>query len=620
MRHVSVSLLVFLLISVRGASAPAASHPEISVIPVGRIDLKRGEQEVIHRLPTGLNGPLAQPLVLVASQPWMSPDEGASALPTPQGGEAKERRPVAATIKITVGDKALPDWVLDRGGSAYVINRDTLRGNARYADGAIAMNVKLQSEAPSLSISVLGMPDPLLLGGGRMTSVDGPLLRFVEEARDPSVKAYFSALSKEITGRREEARAAYEALATASNPEAARFARRGLRMLSYQLRKRKLSGNYMEHYRWGLYLESCGFFDAAFQEFEECRIIDTTQGESEFRGGQCLERLGGRIEQYIHHMERAGTAAHEKDPTVWYCLVVIVKARDKVSLNPAQINHIKDQWLFMDRMLWGATHGAVRLVTSFYEVDGEPLLNGSVRRDRLSWPDDEMIETRGWYDSVICVRPRLSGEDRKAVEIGGADVGPNGAAIAAVFHDASWEQLLEAIYGHLRWAAVTSEVDAGLPTAADVVDCGVQPAPSKGHALRAALRYHFDRRTLRGLNIAEIPAEGSYLQLWQIEGPFPQPQTAANSRLPDKHVRDPVPAGAAKQVRRIVSKTDFIDLGKLMAHTGAARVRATSWVFLPEARSARSGSARMTGSPFGSMVGAFTLACDMPVASSLTRI
>jgi hypothetical protein len=589
MRHFPISLLMFFLISAQAPPASAASHSEITVIPAGQIVLKQGEQEVVHRLPTGLDGPLAQPLVLVAAQPWMSPDAIESPPQPPEDANAtgQSREPVAATIKFTVGDKTLPDWVLARGGSAYVINLDTLRGNARYSDGLVAMKAELQSGAPSVSISVLGMPDPLLLQDGGMTSLDGPLTRFMEKAADPSEKAYFSALSKEIAGLREEAKTAYEALSTSSNRGAARFARRGLRMLSYQMRKRKLSGNYMEHYRWGLYLESCGFFDAAFREFEECRIVDSSRSECQFRGGECLDMIGGRLEQYIHYMERAGNTAEEKDPTIWHCLVVIVKARDRVSLGQPEMDYIKDQWLFMDRMLWGATRGAVRLATSFYEVEGEPLLNGAVRRDRLSWPDDDMIETRGWYDSVICVRPRLDGEDRKTVETGGADVGPNGAAIAAVFHDAGWEQLLEALYAHLRLAATVSEVDDGLPTAEDVVDCGIRPAPHKGHALRAALRYHFNRRSLRGLNIAEVPAKGSYLQLWNIEGPFKQTGVAATSSRLERHVLDPIPAGTAKQARQIVSATNFINLGQLMAFAGASRARATSWVFLPEARSAR---------------------------------
>ena len=50
---------------------------------------------------------------------------------------------------------------------------------------------------------------------------------------------------------------------------------------------------------------------------------------------------------------------------------------------------------------------------------------------------------------------------------------------------------------------------------------------------------------------------------------------------------DAVRTGYAKRTRRIVSKADFIDLGRLMVFAGAARARATSWVFVAEARSAR---------------------------------
>lgn len=577
MRSVLSILLIFVLVMADGIPAKAAGHPEITVIPVGQLALKRGEQEVIHRLPRGVAGPLPQPLVLIAAQPRVSPDKDEDKT----GDKASAPKATPATLRITVGDKQLPDWVLDSAATAYVINLDTVRTNPRYAVGAIAMKITLLGEAPSASVSVLGMPDPMLLDSGSRTALNGPLSHFAEQAKDPNVKAYFTALMKDVAGRRREAKAAYETLAKNAGGRVARFARRSLRMLSYQLRKRKLSGNFMEHYRWGLYLQFCGLFDAAFREFEECRILDSAGGEGDFRAGQCLDRIGGRLDQYIHYMARAGESSGEKHPIPWYTLVVIVKGRDKRLLSQAEIDRIKDRWLFMDRMLFGATRGVVRLVTSFYEVEAEPSRTATPGHSHLEWPDDDMIETRGWYDSVICVRPRLKNEDRTLVEIGGADVGPNGAALAAVFHDAGWTQYLKAIYGHLRWAAEVSEAGPGLPSVDDLLDCGLQPAPNEGYVLRAALRDHFARQTLRGLQVAKVPTPGSYLQLWKIEGPYPVKATG-NQRRPGRHVLDPIPAGPPPQTLHVVSNTDFIDLAKLMPFAGWVRTRATSWVYVPQ--------------------------------------
>lgn len=582
MRRMSIMTIVWMLTAQGGSAARGAGHPEITVIPLGGLQLKTGAQEVVRSLPAGSRGVLPQPLVLIAAQPHvaiaMGPEKEGAA---PTGSGAPETRSVAATLKIRVGDRQLPDWKLEPARGAYVIDLETIRQNPDFASGRIKMTIEMIGEAEQGVVALLGMPDPLLLNDGSRAAVNGSLSRFIEAAGDEAVRAYFTALSREIAGEQEAAKAGYEELKASSNRRVARFARRGLRMLSYQLRKRRLSGNFMEHYRWGLYLQACGFFKAAYEEFEECRIIDPGHGESQYRAAECLERIGAGLMRTVHYIDRTGEASKVNDPTIWYALVTILKSRKGKSLTPEQVDVIKDNWHFAEKMLRAASDGEMRIATSFHEIENERAQDYTLFDGRVTGPADDIIEVRGWYDSVISVRPRLDGEEDAALAVAGADAGPNGTAIASVYHDAGWGDYLRAIYGHLRWAAETSEASVGLPSFEDALDCGSPPVSSPGAAYRGALRHHFSRVVFRRLNMNEVPVPGSYVQLWKVEGPFAVEGGSASGTSDRPHVLDSIPPGTSAETRRIVSDADFIDLAALFPKAGWALARATSWVFSP---------------------------------------
>ena len=576
MRSVWITLLFFAVWISMERPALGAGHGEITVIPLGQHELKGGVNERIFSLPAGSVGLFGQPVVLIASRP--------------AGAAGQE----SVTLKISVGQRRLPDWELQAWATAFVINLDTIRQNQAYRVGRLALKIELAGRAETIKISALGMPDPLLLKNGEETALDGPLALFEASALDPDVKAYFSTLRKEIAGEKELARSGYESLKAAGHVRVARFARRGLRILSYDLRKRKVSGNFMESYRWGLYLQFCGLFSAAFQEFEECRIIDPSHGDSQFRAGECLEQIGGGLIDVLYYMDRTGGAS-VRAPTYWHTLVVIQRSRNNRSLTDSEVIQIKNNWLIAEKMAWAASGGALQTATSFYEVADSMQQAYASYPGEITAPSEDIVETRGWFDSVISVRPRLEGEERAQVRIAGGGAGPNGAAIAALGHDAAWPQYLKALYGHLLWAAEISEGGPGLPGTEDAVDCGLQPTRHEGQAYRAALRYHYDLDTIRGLNIADVPAPGTFVRMWMVEGPFKVNDQLAAGGKPRRHVMDPIPAGTPETVVHLLSEADFIDLAKWIPNAGWALARATSWVFSPHEQTVRLNLGRNDG-------------------------
>lgn len=566
---------VLLLSAVR---AHAAGHEEVTVIPLGSIDLKSGEQEGQYRVPFGPQGARRQALVLVAAQPTI--DEEAPPVVDPENIDEKNqtKRQVPATIRIAAGGRALPTWALQPFRTAYVINLDTLKADAAHERGRVTLKLTLESQADAAKVVLLGMPDPLLAG----TSADGPLDRLVETAQDADAKRHLQALFDEFAGQVDAAKAGYEAVAmSTANPQAARLARRGLRMISYLTRKHKLSGNWLEHYRWGLCLQFWGLFDPAFREFDECRIIMPERGDAQYRAAECVEQIGAGPLQYILYMDRTGEAHKAENPAFWYTVVAILRNRDDTPLSIEQNHGIRDSCLFADKMLWGATDSRLWPVTSYFEIEDTKQIAFVEHPGGVLGPADDLVYERGWWDVVLSVMPRKADESAKDIRLLGSDAGPNGAAMISLYHDAGWIGHLRSWYMLAHQMARLNEQERGLPSPEDAIDCGVPPVPNLGYAYRSALRYHLNGDHIRGWDIAETPAKGTYLQLWQLEGPFPV--AASGDDMFRSHVAAPI-KGPAPKIARIVSDEDFIDLAKVFPNAGHAIARGTTWVYCPADR------------------------------------
>ncbi len=572
-----------LLVLLCASNGHAAGHHEITVISVGPAYVEKGTHDVSYRLPGGPQGPLPQPVVFIGVQPRAAAGT-APLLPSDETSEPEANlKSVPAVLRFTVAGNEMPPWELHPYPTAYVINLDAVTNNPEFDDGRLALQIGADTTADAVKLKMFGMPDPLLLD----SSTSGPLLELARAAADPEVKDYLTAFATEIAGDKEAARSEYLKLRSAKNARVGRFARRGLRMLSYEFRRYPLSGNFMEHYRWGLYLQQCGLYSAAFTEFEECRIIFPWHAESQFRAGESLDRLAGSIFKVLDYVDRTAEAGAIPNPAQWHVLVVILKSRKGRTLSSAEIRQIKDRWLIAEETVWGTCGGRARIVSSFIEVQDSSRQAYTVYPGGLYAPTDDIIEQRGWFDGVISVLPRLPDDgDARGRTVGG-DIGPQGAALSGLFDDSRWQDYLAAWYDQITYAAELAELPAGYPLADQALGCGHQPAAHRGDAYRAALRYYFTPAMLRRLKITDVPVPGSAVQLWEIKGPYPIEDAAPETGPPARHVMDPLPASSAARTIRIASPEDFINLAELFPDAGWARAQAASWVYSPRDQEVR---------------------------------
>ncbi|MBK8268686.1 MAG: hypothetical protein IPK83_10460, partial [Planctomycetes bacterium] len=557
----------------------AAGNDEISIVPVGAVLVNQGEHDAVLPIAQSVGGPPKMALVLVASAPLMDPGNVGPVeedpLSDPLAGGAN-RQAVAATIQFKVYGNDLPPWILGPKRSAYVINYDTIRRNPSFNSDSLSLQISLESTAESVKLSLISMPDFVRVGGETAAIFQGPLDAIGELLKDADALAYYTALAQEIGGDLTNAKLGYGRLADSKNAELARFARRGLRMMAYHNRPYKLSGNLVEHLRMGYFTQFCGFYGPAFAEFEDARIINSTHADSQYRAGESLERIGGDTLDVVQYMGRAGENAAYPNPTIWNAVVAIIKSRGGKTLSKDELITVKDQFILLDRILWAVSHGAFRLGISFYEIEKEETDTLTRHLDRVTGPPDSFVQKRGWYDIVFCVRPRIEGEDRNLAEVGWTDVGPNGAAIASFYHDAPFTSHMKSMYALLYASAKSTGSARGWPDPNAATLCGFQPARFASSALRSALRYcvfpgDFDR-----LGAMDVPVEATYLKLWSVEGPV----TAA-SQNESPELDSNWSANGPQKSTALVSNDDFIDLAGRFPNAGAARVRATSWIFCP---------------------------------------
>ncbi|HKQ46650.1 MAG TPA: hypothetical protein VJZ71_01120 [Phycisphaerae bacterium] len=559
------------------ARAGAAGHPDVTVLRMGSGQITKDKPEDSWRLPMGANGPLPQALVLMGKQPKAA-KEFRFPMSQPADPDAPpEMEQVPATIKFTIAGQELPPWNLHPFVTAYVINLDVIRRNPEYATGRMAIKAVLESRADQFDFAVFAMPDPLLLN----ETLNGPIAAFYDAASDPEIKAYFKALAFEIGGDNVNALLEYRKLAQSQNETLARIARRGVRLFGFETRPRKLSGNFMEHWRWALYLQQCSLFGPAFGEFNECRVIYPLHAESQFRAGEMLDRLDANQFKQLPYMERCYEASFPKKVSPWYTLLVILESRQNKSIPNDRLFDIKGDWIVVQRMVEAATGGAVRIITTTHEFKDETAHAFRTYPGGVHGPKEDLVGDRGWFDSVIFIRPRVATDKEPNVLTAGGDSGPKGAAISCLYDDAGWKEMFQAWYQHYTWAAHVGEIGEGYPAGDDLWDCGHQPVPHETYSLRAALRYNFTPAMALRPKMTDLCSPGNHVRLWQIKGPFPVRESGNSSEPLRHHVLDPINSGPSLHTVTVVSDADFVDLAKLLGKSGAALAEATTWVYSP---------------------------------------
>ena len=557
--------------------AYAAPRADTAAMPLGTARLNNGTQQVTYRLPSDVHGPLDQGMLIWGIRPRRP-------APVPQNA-AQIVNPVnpgraPCDLTISINGQALPKWTLGDKMAGFVLHPKTLKQNNPLFDkGQISLSITLDGEPATADFHVSSLPE---LGLLHPNEFNGPLEDLAKQCNDADVKKYFETLTLEVGNDYAAALAGYQALAASKNEHVARFARRGRRLLKYHMRPYKISGNFAEHVRWGLFAQQCGFHGIGKLEFDECRILLPDDVGSQINCAEMTELVGapfldvqdylmrainGAINRY-RQMHAAGENTSLFESTEWNVLVVILRNREYTdtqggapvkavrSLKPGEITQIKNLLILACRMIQGATEGRLSIVPTTLEIDNEsqyPYVNYA---DAIG-PASEIIEERGWFDGMISIRPRIDADkDRKPVTVGG-DVGPKGVGVSDVFEDADIHVLTHALYNQLASAAARNEAGSGLPTGDTLFSAGFQPVPNAGYACRAALRYYLTPTMLRQLRTSLITKREDYVRFWSV-----------------------LPANG-KARTMVESPTPFVDLARLFPGAGSSPATAECWVFSP---------------------------------------
>ncbi|MCB9854610.1 MAG: hypothetical protein H6818_02900 [Phycisphaerales bacterium] len=564
-------LVATTLLGTASSVALAAPSDEITVVPLGNATIKKGVQALSFRLSGASQGQSVQPLVFIGAQPQLA---------APAGGVEGENPPpapqVPATLSIEIGGKQLPDWVLSPRPTAYVINVDTIRANPEFAAGRLLAKLNLKSDAEALTIAVLGMPDPVLLGGPNRMSLDGPLSEFARSAQQAEARTYFQAMIDEFAGRRDQAITALRALCDAGESNVSRFARRSMRRLAYLERETKLTGNFLEHYRWGLYLQFCGLYRPAYDEFEECRVIYPMHADSQYRAGECFEMIGSDLIGLLQYIDRCETASPTSDATRLDVLAVIMKASSGTTLSDEDIVMLMDHLSIARKMIAAATSNAVRVEFTVQIVNSEDEFRIKEYANGISGPAPDKFEREGWFDGVIVIRPSAVGASAADVRVSPPGAGPRGASIATASHNARWSDFVEIAYQMMADAGRRSGAMTTLPPSEDAVSVGMAPSPQVGFSCRSALRYLLPRNAYAGVGVADLPLEESFLRTWRLDGPFSVVSGDSPAGLFEN-----LPVTNGDTGKAMVFNDSNVSFESIVTGGASGRLRASCWVYVP---------------------------------------
>lgn len=558
-----------LTVSVLGLAQPsmAAPNADITVIPLGNATIQQGVQELSFRLSSASQNQSVQPLVFIGAQPQLTnaqanddPDH-----PPPPGPQ------VPATLSIEVGGKALPDWVLSQEPTAYVINVATIRGNPEFAAGRLRAKLHLKSNAAAMGVVVLGMPDPLLLDNSNRAGMDGPLVEFARAAKRPEVRDYFQAMLDEFGGRQEDALNTLQRLGGDREiGDVARFARRSLRRLNYLRRGSQLSGNFIEHYRWGLYLQFCGLYRPAYDEFEECRVIFPMYADAQYRAGECFEVIGSDLMGLLPYIDRCNFANADAGGSRFDVLVIIVRAQGETSLPDEEVLILMDHLTIARNMIAAATGNALRIEFSVQLVTSIDDIRLDTYPGGVMGPTADKLEREGWFDGIITIRPDGEGTSGANARVSPPGAGPKGTTLATANQRSRWAEFVEIVYQMIADAGKRSGAVTSLPDAGDAAMTGFGPSPHGGYACRSALRYRASRDDYLGVGVTELPLEESFLRAWRLDAI----RNAGGAF-------DGVPVADGARGKAIVFDSPEILLGSVEPEGPSSRIRATTWVYVP---------------------------------------
>ncbi|MBU0639026.1 MAG: hypothetical protein KKB50_09195 [Planctomycetes bacterium] len=537
----------------------AAGHRDWTTIPLGSFRLEAGTQSIRVTRPYDRFGIIPSPIVFVA---LFEPD-------------SVGRAPIE--IRFTGGQSEYPTWTLRQPGQTYILGTAALERDAVEDKRVLELTVHVQPGAPGLALMASGAPDMKLAGSAAL----GPLGDVVGRVKPSAAREYLEATAVASTVSLTTAQGAFRRLSSSSDQQVARFARAAWRRIRFAEAEARLTSNFATHYRMGLYAQQCGLFRAARLHFEVAlQTLRNAErpppawrvGDAWYRLGEMMERCGEPIEDVAQVMERAGQAARVS-PNTWDALVAVLlskeyeqeqdgkKTRVRVEMTPPQLDKIQREWRWVQQMVYGASGGQLLLNTRFQQIPHENALPYGLNVGWLYGPLDELVPVRGSVDCVMSFHPRGPSVT------GGADCGPNGAAMTDIGTWCGWEVYLHEWSHQFDWTVRTSEAGDGYPITHHSDSCGHQPIPSMGYGHRASLRYYVTPAMYRRLEPADVDNGVGYIQSWLVGRPGAVADNVPPAGLPPHHVARPTPPVFDLATREfIVAATpEFIDLKQTFA-------------------------------------------------------
>lgn len=360
--------------------------------------------------------------------------------------------------------------------------------------------------------------------------------------------------------------------ARSENPETARAARYWLRYAVFRLKPPRTP------FRAGLYAFVHGWYDDAVQAFEQALQEQPNHPDILYHLAMAKEYRGDPLQQSASLFARSAALYQVPDPNLWRVLLVIYrKAKpeqgEMLEMKPDELDKVIHDWRIVEMMVAAASRGHFRLQTTMRILPDENLYPLFKHNGWLFAPPDSIINSWGEYDSVISVRP-----GGPAVT-GGADVGPNGAAVSDIGPWANWEVFLHEWNHQFDWTSIFSEVGTGYPVTHDSDLCGLQPIPTMGAGHRNSMRYYFSPAMYRRLRAA-APHRGTLLDRWSLS----QPEPFAEQRLTPQTILTP----AEEFPLRILQESEFQDIQTLFGEFTSNRlVYARCYIHSPQNQEVR---------------------------------
>ena len=550
------ALLTILIMANAVPAGIAASHRDWTLLPLGSFPLANGGQDIRVARPFDASGVIDTPIVFTA---LFNPDQASSG-------------PIQ--VRFSAAERALPAWTVRAIGETYVVGREALAQLATDGGRLLRLRVELSNAPTGLVLMASGTPDLALAGANAL----GPLVSITKRLKPSAEREYLSATVNLTSRQLHMAKAEFARLARGDDESVARFARAALRRVRFAETETGPQLDFYAHYRLGLYGQQCGLFRAARLHFETAiqtlntdfaRPADALISDAWYRLGEMMDRCGEPTFAVAEVMNRAGQAANVV-PNEWDVWVPIARAecggeqhRARIELTAEQVAGTRQEWEWATQMIYGASGGHLKLNTRFTEIADASQAPYGTHADGLYGPLDEMIPLRGSFDCVMSVRPGGSSQT------GGADCGPNGAALSDVGAGIGWEVHLREWARQFDWTLRAAEAGDGVPPPAEARGCGHQPIPSLGYGQRALLRYYVAPAMYVRLEVADPDDGQGYLRKWWIGPPHAVSAKPPTNGQPPHHAINYGPDRVAGIPRRFVtSHRDFVNLQAVAVAAG----------------------------------------------------